>query len=78
MRYFAAVREAAGLESEVRTADSVAGALEQASTEYGPEFARLIGISSLLLDGVALAQEQAAAPLAQDANVDVLPPFAGG
>jgi len=78
LRYFAAVREAAGVEKEDRKASSVAAALEQASSEYGAEFARLIGISSLLLDGVALPAETAEAQLEADAKVDVLPPFAGG
>jgi len=78
LRYFAAVREAAGVEKEERKASSVAAALEQASAEYGAEFARLIGISSLLLDGVALPAETAKAQLEADAKVDVLPPFAGG
>ena len=78
LRYFAAVREAAGVETEERVADSIATALEQAGADHGAEFTRLVGISSLLLDGVAVPKEQTAVPLAGDAKVDVLPPFAGG
>lgn len=78
LRYFAAVREAAGVEGEVREADSVTAALEAAAAEHGAEFQRLIGISSLLLNGVALPADEIGAPLKADAQVDVLPPFAGG
>ncbi len=78
LRYFAAVREAAGVEKEERKASSVAAALEEACAEYGAEFARLISISSLLLNGAALPTETAKAQLDADAKVDVLPPFAGG
>lgn len=78
LRYFAAVREAAGVEGEQRAAESVGAALSEAAAEYGAEFARLLGISSLLLNGVALPKEQVDAPLESDAQVDVLPPFAGG
>lgn len=78
LRYFAAVREAAGVETEIREAPSVQAALEQASAQHGAEFQRLIGISSLLLNGVSLIKEETTTPLEGEANVDVLPPFAGG
>lgn len=78
LRYFAAVREAAGIEGEVREAASVTAALEAAGAEHGAEFKRLIGISSLLLNGVALPKDEVGAQLQEDAQVDVLPPFAGG
>jgi len=78
LRYFAAVREAAGTEAEVREAESVTAALEAAGAEHGAEFKRLVGISSLLLDGVALPPDEVGARLEADARVDVLPPFAGG
>jgi len=78
LRYFAAVREAAGVEGETRKATSVAEALEEASSDHGSEFARLVTISSLLHNGVALPKDDVAQPLSEDAQVDVLPPFAGG
>lgn len=78
LHYFAAVREAAGVDSEQRTATSVSEALSSACAEHGAEFTRLVGISSLLLDGVALSDEERGNVLTADAKVDVLPPFAGG
>ncbi|GAA4541051.1 MoaD/ThiS family protein [Pseudonocardia xishanensis] len=79
VRYFAAARSAAGRDSE--TVDVPAGAtvadLATLLTERnGPEFAKVVGRCSYLLDEVAVRDHDREIP--QGAVVDVLPPFAGG
>ena len=43
-----------------------------------PSLDRVLGASSLLVDGTAVRREDATHPLPAGAVVDVLPPFAGG
>ena len=79
IRYFAAARAAAaGVRQEELLASSPAHAFELASATHGEELARVIGISSYLLDGVSLTGEALHAPLTAPAVLDVMPPFAGG
>lgn len=79
IRYFAAARAAAsGVRQEEFQAASPAQALELAAATHGPELARVIGISSYLLDGVSLLQEDTGQPVTGNAVLDVMPPFAGG
>jgi len=78
LRYFASARAAAGTETEIRTAPTPADALAKASEDYGAEFTRIVGISSLLLNGTPLAKEATETELTDAATLDVLPPFAGG
>lgn len=80
VRYFAAAAEAAGTPGEDvslparATAADLVAALSDA---HGPELARVLGISSLLVDGVV--RTDLTHPLGDGAtSVDVLPPFAGG
>ena len=78
VRYFAAAAEAAGVEEEridlVGPAPTV-GALRDLLVErYGPAMARVVANGSFLVDGVV--RRDPAAPIG--AQVDVLPPFAGG
>lgn len=82
VRYFAAAGEAAGTAGEtlVLPAGATVAQLRDAlAGAHGPELARVLGISALLVDGrTDLADD---APLPQRAGevaVDVLPPFAGG
>lgn len=77
LNYYAAARAAAGRSQEVIEASTVAEAL-QAAGRREPELARIIGISSYLLDGVALDPSTANAELSGPIRIDVLPPFAGG
>ncbi len=79
MRYFASVAEAAGTDSEsVNAADlPTVGDLRSTLAARGGEFARLIGLSALLVNGVN-SDDDAGLPGTDDIRVDVLPPFAGG
>jgi molybdopterin converting factor small subunit len=78
VRYFAAAAEAAGLEEErLELGESVGtvGALRDLLVErYGPAMARVVANGSFLVDGVVRRDPAAAL----GAQVDVLPPFAGG
>jgi molybdopterin converting factor small subunit len=76
VRYFAAAAEAAGTESERVTADDL-GSLKARLVElHGPGLARVLGRSSVLHEGQYVSDPDL--PIAHDAVVDVLPPFAGG
>lgn len=79
VRYFAAARAAAGLPSEdVDVGDSatVADALETIASRHGPALRNVLAACSFLLDSVAVRDR--ATPLRPGAELDVLPPFAGG
>ncbi len=80
LRYFAAVAEAAGTaeESVALPTESTAQVLrEQLSTAHSEEFARILGVSALLVDGARVENEDVL-PQTEGIQVDVLPPFAGG
>ncbi|MFC0629220.1 MoaD/ThiS family protein [Kribbella deserti] len=74
VRYFAAARAAAGEPVEQAEAASVAE-LVAALGKGRPDLARVLGISSFLLDGDRVEGDAA---LADGSVVDILPPFAGG
>lgn len=74
VRFWAGARRAAGRREEQVVAPDVR-ALRALLSER-PELASVVAASSLLVDGVAPADENA--PLRDGAVVDVLPPFAGG
>ena len=74
VRYWAGARRAAGLASEVLTADTLADLLGQLRAR--PGLAEVVAASSVLVDEVKPGREDQ--PLAADAVVDILPPFAGG
>ena len=79
VRYFAAARAAAGVESEqldVPAGGTVADLVTAACTRHGTELARVLERCSFLLDEVAVRDRGTALP--DRATVDVLPPFAGG
>ncbi len=79
VRYFAAARTAAGLPSEnVNVGDgaTVADALDALVARHGEALRRVLVACSFLLDSVAVRDR--ATPLQPDAELDVLPPFAGG
>lgn len=71
--YWAGAQRAAGRRSEQLEARTL-GEL-RAQLGRRPELARLIGVCSLLVDGRRFDDDE---PLPAGANVDVLPPFAGG
>jgi sulfur-carrier protein len=79
VRYFAAARAAAGLPSEdVDVGDdaTVADALEVIANRHGAALRTVLAACSFLLDSVAVRDR--ATPLRPGAELDVLPPFAGG
>ncbi len=82
VRYFAGAHAARGLAEEQvdlagladprPTIDTLAGML---ADRHGPALTRVLAVSSFLLDEVAGGRGR---PLHDGAQVDVLPPFAGG
>lgn len=79
VRYWAAAREAAALESEVVQATTLDQLLAVVRARHDERFGRVLASSSLLLDGVTVGQRDAGTVRLEDgAVVEVLPPFAGG
>lgn len=79
VRYFAAARAAAGVESEkvqVSDAATVADVLAAVGDEHGEEFGRVLARCSFLLDEIAVRDR--GIRLGAASTLDVLPPFAGG
>ncbi|MGH3566004.1 MAG: MoaD/ThiS family protein [Pseudonocardia sp.] len=79
VRYFAAARAAAGVESEPVTVPAnatVADLLAAVGTRRGAELIQILERCSFLIDEVAVRDR--ATPLPDGATIDVLPPFAGG
>ena len=77
--YWAAARAAAGVESELIEATTVADALQRViEARADPRFSRVIKACSLLVDGVAAHPDDLGRVLPGPVRVDVLPPFAGG
>ena len=79
VRYFAAARAAAGVETEdvdVPPGATVDILLKTVRASHGDELGRVLDRCSFLLDEVAVRDRDL--PLHDGALVDVLPPFAGG
>ena len=76
VRYFAGARAAAGVTEEKLAAGTVAALVAALAERHGPRLAQVLTASTFLVDGLACRDRSA--PLAADAVVDVLPPFAGG
>ncbi|ROS41797.1 molybdopterin converting factor small subunit [Amycolatopsis thermoflava] len=79
MRYFASARAAAGVEEEVLQLPAGASVAEAvvALRDLHPEtLPRILQAASFLVDGVAVRDRSR--PLPEGAELDVLPPFAGG
>lgn len=73
VRFFAAVREAAGTSELQIPAGPVIPQL--LAMELGPRFAQVLSVCSVVSDGYRLGPDGA---VPDGAQVDVLPPFAGG
>ena len=73
VRYWAGAKRAAGIESESLTAGTVAELRRQ--LEARPELTRVATVASFLVDGRQAGENTV---LHDGADVDVLPPFAGG
>ncbi len=79
LRYFAAAAQAAGRTEErlEATGPLTLAGLRERLAGRGIEMARVIGISTFLVNGLSTPADSLA-PLADGDRVDVLPPFAGG
>jgi sulfur-carrier protein len=79
LHYWAGAKAAAGIEQETVEARTVAEALAIVGQRHGsPRLMRILNASSVLVDGRALRGADLEQPLTQPAQLDVLPPFAGG
>ena len=80
VRYFAAARAAAGVETEDRArcppARRSTSCSRRSARAHGDDLGRVLDRCSFLLDEVAVRDRDL--PLHDGALVDVLPPFAGG
>jgi len=74
VRYFAAAEEAAGRAEETR-GETTLDALRAALAADHPALEAILPRCAVLVDG---RRHDDDVPLAADATVDVLPPFAGG
>lgn len=78
IRYFAGARAAAGRSDEgltLGTGATVQDLVEALTGQHGPAMARVLAACTFLIDETAGGRERT---LADGAQVDVLPPFAGG
>ncbi len=73
VRYWAGAARAAGREAESMTADTVGELRERLAAR--PGFAAVAAVASFLVDGRRADDD---AVLVDGAEIDVLPPFAGG
>ncbi len=73
MRYWAGAQRAAGVEQETMLVETIADLRAALSTRAG--FDRLARAVSFLVDGQHAGEDERPA---ENAVVDVLPPFAGG
>jgi molybdopterin converting factor small subunit len=77
VRYWAAAREAAGVDSEqfALGADATVGDVVAAAVGAHPDLDRIARVATFLVDGRAARRDTA---LGAGASLEVLPPFAGG
>ena len=79
VRYFAGARAVRGVTEEVLavpSGTSVAAVLTALAERHGPALARVLASASFLLNGTAVRDRSLV--IADGAELDVLPPFAGG
>ena len=72
---FAALREAAGTSRLEVDAPTVGALLDELAGRYGAEFARVLAIGSVVVDGEPSGRERA---LTAGQEVALLPPVSGG
>lgn len=77
VRYWAAAREAAGVVTEPVVGATLAEVLAAVRADHGPRMAALLARSVVLVDG-AQVDRGADIPVAAEATVEILPPYAGG
>ena len=81
VRYWAAARAAAGIETEQVAAGSLAEVLDEIGRRHRDHdrFARVIGMCSILVGETPVgAREHSGVALAPGDTIEFLPPFAGG
>lgn len=79
MKYWAAARAAAGVSEETLPGSTLAQVLAAAGERHGPDLVTVLGVCSYLVDSQpAGTRDHADVALSVTAEVDVLPPFAGG
>jgi molybdopterin synthase sulfur carrier subunit len=79
LRYWAALKEAAGVAEEKVAATTLAAALAEARARHSDRFGEVLDRCSLLVDGAQVAgRDPATVDLTLVDDVDCLPPFAGG
>jgi sulfur-carrier protein len=79
IRYWAAARAAAGIDTERFEAQTLAEALAAARAIHGPDLARVLSVCSYLIDAEPVGlRDHATVALTEGATIEVLPPFAGG
>jgi sulfur-carrier protein len=79
LHYWAGAKAAAGVERETVDAATVAEAMAIAAERHeDPRFARILNVSSVLMDDRVLHGDDLRKVLTKSVEVDVLPPFAGG
>lgn len=81
LRYWAALRAAAGMSEQLVRAGNLAEALDDVRGRYGAEsrFTAVLDICAVVVDGTpAGAREHADIALRDGSVVELLPPFAGG
>lgn len=75
LRLFAAAREAAGTGRDVLEGLTVGEVLATAEVRYGPEFASVLAVSRVWVNGQPAGPED---PVGETDEVAVLPPVSGG
>ena len=79
LRYWAAIRAAAGVAEETTAAPTLAAALDEARGRHDERFTTVLARCSFVVDGDPVGRrDHASIPLADGGLVDCLPPFAGG
>jgi molybdopterin synthase sulfur carrier subunit len=76
VRYFASARAVSGVAEEPLVATTVDDVLLQVGQRHGVRMAAILSASSFLLDGLHVHDTGVELPAV--AELDILPPFAGG
>ena len=76
IRLFAGAAEAAGTEALTLDCATIGALRTELVSRFGPEFARVLTLCSLLVNGARATDDATSLP--DTSTVDVLPPFAGG
>lgn len=79
VRYWAALKDAAGTAEDQVEAGTLAEALAEVRARHDDRFTQVLARCSLLVDGAQVGhRDHTEVPLAGGGEVDCLPPFAGG